>query len=277
MEAAIIGSVDILRLLFRYHASVFRIDRDNNTALHLAAERGHVDAVDILIQEGLPLNVLNKKGYTPLMLAAENGHYKVVRLLIARDASAHCQTRKMETALTLACSRVCLIVCFFLKKIYFLSILKKQDRNKVAKCLLTRRFTTKRHGNELHIALSKAIVLNEEALTRLLLAHGADVNHSFGKYPPAIFTAILHENRSMLRLLLEHQADIEKVNSEYDTPLLYAVRVGNEGIIRDLLDAGAKCSYVNPTTAETALTISNPTIREMLICHSMRPSTSMNP
>ena len=110
MEAAIRGSVEIIKLLFRHHGSAYRIDRKGNTALHLAAGRGQLGAVAMLIQQDLPLNIPNKDNYTPLMLAAKNGHHKVINLLIQNRAAVHRLGPNNETALTLACSRVCVLI-----------------------------------------------------------------------------------------------------------------------------------------------------------------------
>ena len=52
------------------------------TALVIAAERGHVECVELLIQSGACVSIDDTSGRTPLMAAAENGHDRCVELLI---------------------------------------------------------------------------------------------------------------------------------------------------------------------------------------------------
>jgi len=61
-------------------------NKDGNTPLHLAAEEGHVEVAQILLEScsTSDLEVKNAHGNTPLQLAAEEGHVKVVQLLLDR-------------------------------------------------------------------------------------------------------------------------------------------------------------------------------------------------
>jgi ankyrin repeat protein len=63
-------------------------DADPNgwTALHWAANFGHVDCVKLCIKMGADMNVRVIDGWAPLTLASWTGHFDVVRLLL--DAGA---------------------------------------------------------------------------------------------------------------------------------------------------------------------------------------------
>jgi ankyrin repeat protein len=58
---------------------------DGDTCLHIAAHRGHVRAVELLIRAGLDVNRQGDMGYTPLHYAANQD---VVLLLRSAGASA---------------------------------------------------------------------------------------------------------------------------------------------------------------------------------------------
>jgi ankyrin repeat protein len=58
---------------------------DGDTCLHIAAHRGHVRAVELLIRAGLDVNRQGDMGYTPLHYAANKD---VVSLLRSSGASA---------------------------------------------------------------------------------------------------------------------------------------------------------------------------------------------
>lgn len=51
-------------------------------ALHIAAELGHDDVVDILLDNNAFVNVRNKHGMTPLHLASKKGFNTIVKQLV---------------------------------------------------------------------------------------------------------------------------------------------------------------------------------------------------
>ncbi|CAK9040004.1 unnamed protein product [Durusdinium trenchii] len=57
------------------------------TALHYAAERGHVAAVKALLAAGAAVNAVMNSGDTPLHKAASGDHLEVARALVAHGAS----------------------------------------------------------------------------------------------------------------------------------------------------------------------------------------------
>merc|ERR1712137_275932 len=60
---------------------------DGNTALHLAAQTGDVDLVNMLLDNDADVNIQNDKGATPLHLAIINNFPAVVRLLLPHRPS----------------------------------------------------------------------------------------------------------------------------------------------------------------------------------------------
>lgn len=52
------------------------------TALHIAAEQGHVEIVRLLINSGASSEVQDENGFTPVQLAGQRGHFKAVLALI---------------------------------------------------------------------------------------------------------------------------------------------------------------------------------------------------
>ena len=53
------------------------------TALMLAAEQGHTEAVNVLLLYPLDINATNARGHTALHIAAWEGHLQIVRMLVA--------------------------------------------------------------------------------------------------------------------------------------------------------------------------------------------------
>ena len=81
--------------------------KDGWTPLHMAAEGGHREIVDLLIAKGADINATagaggDGEGWTPLHEAAEEGHKKVVGLLILKGADINVKNGDGRTPLDLA-------------------------------------------------------------------------------------------------------------------------------------------------------------------------------
>jgi poly(3-hydroxybutyrate) depolymerase len=80
--------------------------KDGWTPLHMAAEGGHREIVDLLIAKGADINATagagDGVGWTPLHEAAEEGHKKVVELLILKGADINVKNGDGRTPLDLA-------------------------------------------------------------------------------------------------------------------------------------------------------------------------------
>jgi ankyrin repeat protein len=71
--------------------------------LHLAAENGHLQVVDLLISKNANVNEKEKEtGFTPLHLAAKEGHLKIAEVLIAKGAEVIAKSNDDKTPLDLA-------------------------------------------------------------------------------------------------------------------------------------------------------------------------------
>ena len=75
------GPGDMVRLLHEHHADVDAVDSDGNTPLHVAAQRGNVAVLDVLLAFGANVYARNHSGKTPLHLAAAYSQRRAVRLL----------------------------------------------------------------------------------------------------------------------------------------------------------------------------------------------------
>ncbi|XP_042873333.1 ankyrin repeat and death domain-containing protein 1A-like [Penaeus japonicus] len=70
--------------------------------LHLAADRGDVGIVKILIGNGADVNTRNYEGMTPLHLASWGGHSEVITVLLEHGADGNAKTAEGMTAMHLA-------------------------------------------------------------------------------------------------------------------------------------------------------------------------------
>ena len=88
-DAARIGDLDAVRALLAAGEDVSAAHGDGMSALHWAAELGHPDLVETLIQGGAALEAVTRIGsYTPLHVASAAGQAEVVKLLLAAGSDA---------------------------------------------------------------------------------------------------------------------------------------------------------------------------------------------
>lgn len=64
-------------------------DVAKKTALHWAAEGGHIDVARLLVADGADVNAKDFSNYTPLHAAGYNGHEAIAGLLIASGADVN--------------------------------------------------------------------------------------------------------------------------------------------------------------------------------------------
>ncbi|XP_012688345.1 transient receptor potential cation channel, subfamily N, member 1 [Clupea harengus] len=112
------GHLEVVRMLLQNHARVDVFDEDGKAALHLAAENGHEDIADLLLAHKAFVNAKTKLGLTPLHLAAQNGSTHLVRLLVETHmASTDALSLNKQTPLHLAAMSGQLDVCSSLLKL----------------------------------------------------------------------------------------------------------------------------------------------------------------
>ncbi|KPP69777.1 hypothetical protein Z043_111434 [Scleropages formosus] len=99
------GDVEIVRILIHHGPSHCRVNEQNNeneTALHCAAQYGHSEVVRVLLEELTDPTMRNSRGETPLDLAALYGRLQVVRMLVNAHPSLMSCSNGRHTPLHLA-------------------------------------------------------------------------------------------------------------------------------------------------------------------------------
>eukprot|EP00919_Chromeraceae_sp_WS-2016_P014962 GHVR01035148.1.p1 GENE.GHVR01035148.1~~GHVR01035148.1.p1 ORF type:complete len:240 (-),score=54.91 GHVR01035148.1:357-1022(-) len=92
------GHMDSVELLVDERgADVNNEDGFFSTALHHASKNGHLDVVNTLIDRGAKVNFKQRR--TPLDCASENGHLHCVNKLIDRGAEVNYRTKNRRTPL----------------------------------------------------------------------------------------------------------------------------------------------------------------------------------
>jgi hypothetical protein len=72
------------------------LNRKKQTALHLAAQNGCQEIVQLILNFQVDVNAQDKGGFTPLYLAAKNGHLGMMRRLWGRGPPEHRRDELIE-------------------------------------------------------------------------------------------------------------------------------------------------------------------------------------
>lgn len=87
LRAAVEGASDVLQAMLIANPQLVRASTDKGqwTALHYAAQYGHLEAVRLLLDAGADVNAQTYYHESPMLLARQHGHQDVWELLQARE------------------------------------------------------------------------------------------------------------------------------------------------------------------------------------------------
>uniref|UniRef100_A0A1A7X5H4 Ankyrin repeat domain 6b n=2 Tax=Iconisemion striatum TaxID=60296 RepID=A0A1A7X5H4_9TELE len=196
--AAYKGHMEVMRVLLKAGCNLDIQDDGEQTALHRAAMVGHSDVITALIKEGCALDRQDKDGNTALHELSWHGFSQCVKLLVKAGANVHAKNKAGNTALHLAC---------------------QNGHAQSSKVLLLggSRPDSKNHTGEtcLHVAARYSHV----AVIRVLLGAFCSVSEKnlVGDTPLHVAAALNH--KKTVRLLLEAGADTLICNSCGQTAL----------------------------------------------------------
>uniref|UniRef100_A0A8C2AKI7 Ankyrin repeat domain 6b n=1 Tax=Cyprinus carpio TaxID=7962 RepID=A0A8C2AKI7_CYPCA len=196
--AAYKGHIAVVRILLAAGCDLDIQDDGDQTALHRAAVVGNADVISALIQEGCALDRQDKDGNTALHEAAWHGFSQSVKLLVKAGANVHAKNKAGNTALHLACQ----------------------------------------NG---HAQSSKVL---------LLAGSRPDSKNSVGD--TCLHVSARYNHVSVIRALLGAICSVTERNHAGDTALHIAAALNHRKTVRMLLEAGADSRFKN-NVGETAL------------------------
>src|SRR5690606_30268245 len=96
-EAAVIGNVQVLKMLLDAGADVEAANADGQTALMIIARTSNVDAARLLLERGAAVDAVEQwRGQTALMWAAVEAQPAMVKLLVEHGANVNARSKVNE-------------------------------------------------------------------------------------------------------------------------------------------------------------------------------------
>jgi cytohesin len=88
-----------------FREKLLATDAGGNTALHVAAENGHIQVVEMLLTAGVDVAAADRWGRTALFRSVDRGHENMVRMLVEAHANVEAADFKGDTPLHRAASK----------------------------------------------------------------------------------------------------------------------------------------------------------------------------
>lgn len=148
---------EIVRLLIEYGAAVdkpIKASAAGGTSLEMACQEGHLEVVQILLENGASINERGYLGFTPIRVAARNGHLEVVKHLAEKGANIDEQANDKATPLEHAAAK---------------------GHYEIVEFLLSKGANIDNQDKDGDFPLGEAAKYGYEQIVKLLLDKGADI------------------------------------------------------------------------------------------------------
>ncbi|XP_017749995.1 PREDICTED: ankycorbin isoform X4 [Rhinopithecus bieti] len=228
----------VASLLCKKGASATKHDSEGKTAFHLAAAKGHVECLRVMVTHGVDVTAQDTTGHSALHLAAKNSHHECIRKLLQSKCPAESVDSSGKTALHYAAAQGCLqavqILCEHKSPIN----LKDLDGN---------------------IPLLLAVQNGHSEICHFLLDHGADVNSRNKSGRTALMLACEIGSSNVVEALIKKGADLNLVDSLGHNALHYSKLSENAGIQSLLLSKISQdADLKTPTKPKQLSDVSSP-------------------
>ncbi|XP_041487163.1 ankycorbin isoform X2 [Microtus oregoni] len=199
----------VASLLGKKGTSATKHDTEGRTAFHLAAAKGHVECLKVMVTHGVDVTAQDTSGHSALHIAAKNSHPEYVKKLLQYKSPADSTDNSGKTALHYAAAQGCLQAVQVLCEQKSPINLKDADGN---------------------IPLLVAVQNGHSEVCHFLLDHGADVNSRDKNGRTALMLACEAGSSSTVEALIKKAADLNLVDSLGHNALYYSKLSENTGI-----------------------------------------------
>ncbi|XP_067653301.1 ankyrin repeat domain-containing protein 50-like [Haliotis asinina] len=249
MWAAIGGHREVFELLVSKGAKVLHKDRFGINILQAACLGGNVELVKyVLSQINFSIGITMPCWKTPLMLAAENGHNDVVEFLVEKGADLSLKVKTGDNVLHLACYGGQLDVVKYLlslnsininrrgwKKMTPIMVAANQGYKEVVELLVKRGADLSlraQMGNILHTACSRG---HFDVVKYLLSLNSVDIDSRGWNERTPVMVAAFKGRKKVVELLVKHGADLSLSTATNNEILHLSCIQGEFDVVKYLL------------------------------------------
>ena len=222
--AAVMGEIEVARVLLHHGASVDPRDNQGWTPLFVASRYGHLDIVRLLIQSRAAVDTPDNEDWTPLFVASRCGHLDIVRLLIQSRAAVDTPDNEDRTPLIVA---------------------SRHGHLRIAQVLIDNGGAINAQDTGLSTPLHYASAEGHLSVVELLIEHHADVYRRNKDQQTPLHGAATDGRLDIARLLLKSRSSPNSQDNDGSTPLHTAARNGHLDLVKLLVESGADVNMRN--------------------------------
>ena len=185
-------------------------NEDGWTPLYIAAENGHKEVAQLLLDNSANVNAPKNTGWTPLYIAAENGHEEVAQLLLDNSANVNAATNTGWTPLYSAAH---------------------YGHQEVVQLLLKNHADVNAAWSDCATPLLIAAENGHEEVVQLLLDNSANVNAPKNTGWAPLLIAAQNGHEEVVQRLLEQGANVNAANKNGRTALDIAKTNGHSAVV----------------------------------------------
>ncbi|MDE2688490.1 MAG: ankyrin repeat domain-containing protein [Chloroflexota bacterium] len=225
MLAAQNGHADVVEILLELGASADALDEEERTALHYGARNGSGAVVSALLAAGASTSIADAYGQTPLHAAAEAKNENAARLLLGAGAVPDTPDHIFDSTplhLAVRCSRTGMV------RLLLECGADIDARNEGGR-------------SALHVAAG----YGHTETVKALLAAGADANLRDARGETPLHRPAYFQHLDCISALVEGGADLNAADEDGNTPLHIAASMNRDRAAAVLLGAGADLEAVN--------------------------------
>ncbi|KAK3725015.1 hypothetical protein QZH41_017479, partial [Actinostola sp. cb2023] len=230
-------------------------DNSGFTALHIAANTGRLEIVQVLLRHGADVTLRDNDGNTPAHIAAREGHVTTLTTLLQ---SANSSRVSMRYILDSTGSGSCL------------QLAVRRSHVEAANVCLQYGASTFGNAHDTSPPLHTACIHGNIELVKLLVSSGASVHAEDIESMTPILRASLSGHVDVVNYLIDQGASLETGLTE-SNPLMCAVKRGHGDVIRLLLTRGSSIA-VRDSSRRTCLHVAvysdNEETLDILLQHS---------
>ncbi|XP_052072896.1 ankyrin-3-like [Mytilus californianus] len=218
------GHIEVVQMLMNNKANINKCTDKGASPLFIACEKRRPKVVQMLINNNADINKCTDKGVSPLCIACQEGHTEVVQMLINNTADINKCTDKGTSHLFIACQE---------GHIEVVQMLIKNKAN-INKC-------TYKGASPLFIACEK----RRPKVVQMLINNNADINKYTDKGVSPLCITCQEGHIEVVQMLINNNADINKCTDKGVSPLCIACQEGHTEVVQVLINNKAdidKCT-----------------------------------
>ena len=257
------GHLEVMEALIRVGSPINQVTYDNWTPLHGASSTGKHLAVKMLLDHGAEIDAISQDGRTPLLQSAREGHPLTIEVLLGRSPNLMVVDRFKQNCLHRAAGgghkRVAELLLDHDESLRLRLLTSRKwggltptevafanGHWEVGTYLQQREASLTGSSCTQPSELHAAVIANDYALVKELVARGTDVNDQDANGFSPLQLAILLENDAIAELLLHHKdIDIALSTALGWQALHCAAKARKDDLVRLCLNKGA---HVNAAT-----------------------------